>query len=41
MQEDQGGLSERHRKLFFQDPRPIVELYDLKNDPFQLQNLAG
>ncbi len=41
MQEDQGGLSERHRKLFFQYPRPIVELYDLKNDPFQMQNLAG
>ena len=41
MQEVQGGLRERHRKLFFQYPRPIVELYDLKNDPFQLQNLAG
>ena len=41
MQEDQGELSERHRKLFFQYPRPIVELYDLKNDPFQLENLAG
>jgi len=34
-------LSKQHRKLYFQNPRPIVELYDLKNDPFQLENLCG
>jgi len=34
-------LSKQHRKLYFQNPRPIVELYDLKNDPFQLENLYG
>ena len=41
MQEDQSALSERHRKIYFQNPRPIMELYDLKNDPFQLENLWG
>ena len=28
-------------KSFICKPRPIAELYDLKNDPFELQNLAG
>jgi hypothetical protein len=30
-----------HERLFFQNPRPIVELYDLRNDPSELNNLAG
>jgi hypothetical protein len=29
-----------HERLFFQNPRPIVELYDLRNDPSELDNLA-
>ena len=41
MRRDPDSLSELHRKLYFQNPRPIVELYDLKNDPFQLVNLYG
>ena len=36
-----GHLSELHQRLFFKLPRPIFELYDLKEDPFQLNNLAG
>jgi len=35
-----GTLSELHGRLYFQKPRPIIELYDLKNDPFQIHNLA-
>ena len=41
MQQDVDMLSEQHRKLYFQNPRPIVEFYDLRNDPFQLENLWG
>jgi len=37
----QGKLSPLHERLYFQNPRPIFELYDLKIDPFQLENLAG
>ena len=36
-----GKLSPLHQRLYFQSPRPIFELYDLKSDPFQLNNLAG
>ena len=36
-----GKLLPLHERLYFQNPRPIFELYDLKSDPFQLNNLAG
>lgn len=34
-------LSEPYDRLYFQQPRPIFELYDLQRDPYQLTNLAG
>lgn len=34
-------LSLLHRRLYFQQPRPVVELYDLRDDPLELRNLAG
>ncbi|MEM9644599.1 MAG: sulfatase [Planctomycetota bacterium] len=34
-------LSPLHQQLYFRNPRPVVELYDLKNDPLELSNLAG
>jgi len=36
-----GKLSSLHDRLYFQTPRPIFELYDLEEDPFQLNNLSG
>ncbi len=36
-----GELSNLHERLYFQIPRPVFELYDLKKDPWQLTNLAG
>jgi N-sulfoglucosamine sulfohydrolase len=36
-----GTLSAIHERIYFQNPRPIFELYDLKEDPFELNNLAG
>lgn len=38
---ERGDLSERHERLYFQQPRPVFELYDLDADPFELDNLAG
>ena len=37
---DAGGLDENQLGCFTR-PRPSEELYDLKNDPFELQNLVG
>jgi len=35
-----GRLSPLHDRLLFQNPRPIIELYDLNSDPHELNNLA-
>jgi arylsulfatase A-like enzyme len=37
----QNTLSPLYQRLYFQRPRPVIELYDLKRDPFELHNLAG
>jgi len=36
-----GRLSPLHERLYFRNPRPLLELYDLQNDPWQLRNLAS
>ncbi len=38
---DAGQLAAPYDRIYFQNPRPIFELYDLENDPFELTNLAG
>ena len=39
--DQKGTLDEKFSKLYFQDPRPMFEVYDLVNDPFEYSNLAG
>ena len=34
-------LSKMHQDFYFYKERPIFELYDLQNDPFELINLSG
>mgnify|MGYP001031844529 CR=1 FL=1 len=36
-----GTLSPLLSKLYFPPTRPMFELYDLVNDPYELNNLAG
>jgi N-sulfoglucosamine sulfohydrolase len=36
-----GKLSPEHERAYFQRPRPVLELYDLEDDPAELNNLAG
>ena len=36
-----GRLSPLHERLYFRNPRPVLELYDLDKDPRELENLAG
>lgn len=35
------ALPSQIERIYFERPRQIFELYDLKNDPFELTNLAG
>jgi len=37
----EGQLAGEFEQLYFKSPRPIVELYDLQDDPAELHNLAG
>ena len=36
-----GQLKPEHEKAYFSQPRPMFELFDLDNDPGELNNLAG
>ncbi len=37
--DQEGTLEERFKKAFFSEPRPMFELYDLRNDPYEFNNL--
>jgi hypothetical protein len=39
--EDAGELSDGVSATYFTAPRPVYELYDLENDPSELNNLSG
>lgn len=34
-------LKPEHERAYFQNPRPVLELFDLEKDPGELENLAG
>jgi len=36
-----GQLAPQFESLYFKHPRPLVELYDLQADPYEMNNLAG
>lgn len=36
-----GKLAPAFEKLYFTNPRPVLELYDLEKDPNELENIAG
>lgn len=40
-QNENGTLEEKHAKVLFKSPRQLFELYDLKNDPNEFNNLSG
>jgi arylsulfatase A-like enzyme len=40
-QDADGSLAERWKKLLFAPQRPMFELFDLRNDPLEVNNLAG
>jgi arylsulfatase A-like enzyme len=40
-QNEKGQLDEKFSKLFFAKSRPMFEIFDLKNDPNEYNNLAG
>jgi len=36
-----GKLETAFERLYFTNPRPVLELYDLEKDPYELENIAG
>jgi uncharacterized sulfatase len=36
-----GRLKPEHERAYFTLPRPVIELFDLDNDPGELNNLSG
>ncbi len=38
---ESGTLPKELDAMYFQNPRPVFELYDLEEDPFELRNLSG
>jgi len=38
---ENGELKEKYSKAFFSEPRSMFEVYDLKNDPGEFENLSG
>lgn len=38
---DAATLAAPFERLFFSHPRPVLELYDLDKDPYELENIAA